>query len=157
MQKFAEFTPLVSQTIFYLKKKKKDSCLDDMCWMEKNELYVMGVFVIPKVEQVSDINFIYQELYPRNVNVNISRIFLHDSRLIFTTFSLCMCHVSGSSTSVFCVSLPGVCWVVLFLGFSFFCLHLERHKAAEQNSGERTASGVKYLTLLPRHNLLGPV
>lgn len=50
-----------------------------MWWMEKNELYVMGVFVIPKVEQVSDINFIYQELYPGNVNVSISHIFLHDS------------------------------------------------------------------------------
>lgn len=94
--------------------------------MEKNELYIMGVFVIPKVAdinfiyQVADINFIYQELSPRNVSVSIRHIFLTIlSRLVFTTFSLCMCHVSGSSTSVFFVSLPGVGCIGLFCSLIF--------------------------------------
>ena len=35
----------------------------------------MGVYAFPKVEQVSNINFTYQEQYPGNVNLSTSHTF----------------------------------------------------------------------------------
>lgn len=114
------FAPLVLQIMTFF---RKDTLVLTVCEYRKGNFHVKGVCAFSKGAEFSDINFIYQEWYPGNVNLSTNHTVLEYSSQIGSLLSLLLhiCLVSWSSvTRVFCSFV--FIWGVFVWFVYLFCL-----------------------------------